>query len=615
MGHPNGSSSVPKDDARPIPGRSSVLALGDFTADRRVLMLMVMALVISVAGVAAAWMLTRLIGLCTNLAYFHRVSVVMPPMADLSLGLATIAIPVLGGLAIGLMARFGSEKIRGHGIPEAMEAILFGQGRMDPKVALLKPLSSAISIGTGGPFGAEGPIIMTGGALGSLFAQLFHLSAAERKTQLVAGAAAGMTAIFGTPLAAILLAVELLLFEWKPRSFLPVAVAVIMAAALRNEVMDPAPLFPMTLSSDVPWQLLLVAPVLGGLAGLLGGFLSMALYAIEDLFHRIPCHWMWWPALGGIVVGIGGCIDPAALSVGYENIRHMLQGNVTLQAVLLLLVVKAVIWVVALGSGTSGGVLAPLLMIGGALGYAIGMLVSGGQPTLYALLGMAAMMAGTMRAPLTASLFAVELTGNYLALLPILAACATAYAVTVLLLKRSILTEKIARRGYHISHEYGVDPFDFARVRDVMVRQVDTLPATMPVGQAIDFFTDAAPRHRAYPVVDAQQRLHGMVTRADVLVWTRADNLTDSNLAELVSDAGISVVHPEDLVGTAADLMALNDLGRLPVTDSLTGTLIGLVARKDLLRARAQMLQQEQERGALLLRRRPTVPTQGGPDR
>lgn len=601
------SRPAPADDAPPGLSRATIPPLGDFTADRRVLLLMLMALVVGAAGVAAAWMLTRLIGLCTNLAYFHRIGVVLPPLADRNLGLGAIAIPVIGGLAIGLMARFGSEKIRGHGIPEAMEAILFGKSRMDPKVALLKPLSSAISIGTGGPFGAEGPIIMTGGAIGSLFAQLFHLSAAERKTLLVAGAAAGTTAIFGTPLAAILLAVELLLFEWKPRSFLPVAVAVIVSAALRTGVMDPAPLFPMTVLISMPWKMLLVAPALGCLAGLLGGILSMALYAIEDLFHRLPCHWMWWPAIGGIVVGIGGWIDPAALSVGYDNIRHLLQGNVPLLAVLLLLAVKAVIWVVALGSGTSGGVLAPLLMIGAAFGYAIGTLVPGGQPTLFALLGMAAMMAGTMRAPLTASLFAVELTGNYLALLPVFAACAAAYAVTVLLLKRSILTEKIARRGHHISHEYGVDPFDVARVRDVMVRQVETLPSVMPVADAIGFFTDTDARHRAYPVVDDKHRLCGMVTRADVLAWTRSESLDDATLADLVSDAGIGVVHPEDLVGTAADLMALNDLGRLPVTDHLTRRLVGLVARKDLLQARAQMLRQEQERGASLLRRRPTL--------
>ncbi|HEX9449481.1 MAG TPA: chloride channel protein, partial [Dongiaceae bacterium] len=300
---------------------------------------------------------------------------------------------------------------------------------------------------------------------------------------------------------------------------------------------------------------------------------------------------------------------PAALSVGYDNIRMMLQGHAALRPVLLLLVVKAVIWVVALGSGTSGGVLAPLLMIGGALGCVIGLLIPGGQPALYAMFGMAAMMAGTMRAPLTASLFAVELTGNYLALLPVLAACAAAYAVTVLLLKRSILTEKIARRGHHISQEYGVDPFDFTRIRDVMVREVDTVPATMSVVAAIAFFTGPAAHHRAYPVVDDQQHLRGMVTRADILGWTRTAELPEANLADLISDAGLTVAHPEDLVGTVANLMAESDTGRLPVTDRVSGRLVGLVSRKDLLQARSHQQRQEQERSALLLRRRPAMPT------
>ena len=605
-------------DARPAHSR-----LGDFTADRRVLMLMLMALVVGAGGVASAWILTRLIALCSNIAYLGKIDLHMPHLGDFTLGLGSIAIPVVGGLIIGLMARYGSEKIRGHGIPEAMEAILFGKSRMDPKIAVLKPLSSAISIGTGGPFGAEGPIIMTGGAIGSLFAQLFHLSAAERKTLLVAGAAAGMTAIFGTPLAAILLAIELLLFEWKPRSFLPVTVAVIVAAALRPLVMGETPLFPMTVLATLSWQLLVVAALIGVVTGLLGGFLSISLYAVEDLFHKLPCHWMWWPAIGGVIVGIGGIIDPAALSVGYVNIAHMLQGDMLLHAVLLLLIVKAVIWVVALGSGTSGGVLAPLLMIGGALGFALGhvlpdvipgVISGGGQPAIFALFGMAAMMAGAMRAPLTSSLFAVELTGNYPALLPVLVACAAAYAVTVLLLKRSILTEKIARRGHHISHEYGIDPFDLARIRDVMVRDVETVPASMPVAEAIDFFTGTAARHRVYPVVDTQHRLLGMLTRADVLRWTRSADFADTNftklsVTDLISDAGLRVVHPEDLVGAAADLMAIHDIGRLPVTDHASNRLIGLVSRKDLLQARAQMRRLEQDRDILLLRGRPAIPT------
>jgi len=430
----------------------------DFTVDWRVLLLAAMAVVVGTSGVVSAWVLLRLITLCTNLAYFHDLSLAPHDLTTASLRAGSILIPVAGGIIIGLMARYGSEKIRGHGIPEALEAILIGRSRIGLKVALLKPLSSAISIGTGGPFGAEGPIIMTGGAIGSLFAQLFHITAAERKTLLVAGAAAGMTAVFGTPIAAVLLAVELLLFEWKPRSFIPVVVACVTAAVERNGILTAAPLFPY--AGATPMQPAFVAAWLGigVLCGLGSGVLTAMVYGAEDAFGRLPIHWMWWPALGGIVVGIGGLIEPAALGVGYTNIARLLDGHLALTAVLLLLVVKSVIWAVALGSGTSGGVLAPLLIMGGALGALAGHVLPAAPAGFWALLGMAAMMGGTMRAPLTASLFAVELTGDFAAIVPLFAACVASYAVTTLLLKRSILTEKIARRGHHIVREYNGSP-------------------------------------------------------------------------------------------------------------------------------------------------------------
>ena len=329
---------------------------------------------------------------------------------------------MIGSIVIGLMARFGSEKIRGHGIPEAIEAILIGQSRIEPKVAILKPLSSAIAIGTGGPFGAEGPIIMTGGALGSLFAQLFDLSSAERKTLLVAGAAAGMTAVFGTPLAAILLAVELLLFEWKPRSFIPVAVAV--AALWRPYLIGSGPLFPFSGDPAMPWWGLGLCAAVGVVAGSQSALLTTCLYGVEDLFRKLPIHWMWWPALGGLVVGIGGLIDPSALGVGYQNIRALLAGTLDPASAGELLAVKAAIWIVALSSGTSGGVLAPLLIMGGALGAIEGHLLPFADTGFWALLGMAAILGGTMCAPLTSTLFAVELTADAQLLLPLLVASA-----------------------------------------------------------------------------------------------------------------------------------------------------------------------------------------------
>ena len=579
-------------------------ALRDIRIDRHTLLLMAMAVVAGLLATLAGRLLLAMIALATNLAYHGRFSFAAGGIDISRLGIASVLVPVAGGLVIGLMARFGSDKIRGHGIPEAMEAILIGQSRIQPKVAILKPLSSAISIGTGGPFGAEGPIIMTGGALGSLFAQFFHLTPVERKTLLVAGAAAGMTAIFATPAAAVLLALELLLFEWKARSFLPVIVACAVAAALRPLLFDPGPLFPAALpaalhvADELPW-----AAGIGLAAGLLSAVLTAMVYGVEDLFARLPLHWMWWPAIGGVIVGLGGLIDPAALGVGYGNIGAALAGTMPLTAAMTLIAVKAVIWAIALGSGTSGGVLAPLLMIGGMLGTLIAAGAAAlvpGHAGLFALLGMAAVMSGTMRAPLTATLFAVEVTGALPPLLPLLVACGTAYAVTGLLMKRSILTEKVARRGLHILQEYGLDPLATLRVGEVMVRDVDTLNGRATVADTVAAFAAGRCPHKAYPVTDGDGRCLGLVTRSDILRWSRDGAKEDITLAEILADRALFQTTPGELVGDLADRMADGDYARVPVVDPATQRLVGLMTRKDLLAVRSRLLRQERERAALL---------------
>jgi len=569
--------------------------LGDFSASPRLLLLAGMAIVAGIGGAISAYVLLKLIALCTNLAYFQSVSFVTRSFPA-SLPLWTIVVPVVGGLIIGLMARYGSEKIRGHGIPEAIEAILIGQSRVAPKVALLKPLSSAISIGTGGPFGAEGPIIMTGGALGSLFAQLFHLSAAERKTLLVAGAAAGMTAIFNTPIAAILLAVELLLFEWKPRSFVPVVVAVLVAALCRPFLIGSGALFPFSAVPILPWWGLGLCILVGIAAGLQSALMTLCLYAIEDLFHRLPIHWMWWPALGGLIVGIGGYFEPSALGVGYENIRQLLGAGLDNHGATMLLLVKAVIWLVALSSGTSGGVLAPLLIMGGALGFLEGQLIPFGGVGFWALVGMAAILGGTMRSPLMATFFAVELTGNTHILLPVMVATVSAFTLTVLLMKRSILTERIARRGLHLSREYSVDPFLNSRVADIMIRNVETLPSNMKVLDAIDFYSSEAHRHKSYPVTDAEGALLGMIARADALSWAEDPEAQKLTLAEALDGAALLKGYDDEIVAALADRMIANDVGRVPILERATGRLVGLVARRDLLKVRARLTHQEVSR-------------------
>jgi H+/Cl- antiporter ClcA len=507
--------------------------------------------------------------------------------------LLVLLIPVIGGLIIGLMARFGSDKIRGHGIPEAIETILFGDSKLSLKVALLKPLSSAVSIGSGGPFGAEGPIIMTGGAIGSLFAQLFDLSAAERKTLLVAGATAGMTGIFGTPFASIMLAVELLLFEWKPRSFVPVVTAVLVALAWRPLLVGSGPLFPFAAPTPVGMEPVAISAALGLVTGLLAALLSFVLYRIEDGFHRLPVHWMWWPAIGAVVVGVGGLFDVRVLGAGYESIQALLDGNLVVKAVLLLLVVKAIVWLVALGSGTSGGILAPLLILGGCAGFLIGQHLPG-DPGFWAMIGMAGVMSGTMRAPMTGALFAAELTNHLSALPETIAAGSAAYAISVLIMKRSILTEKIARRGRHILREYTVDALEFLQAAQLMTPAPATLPGDMPRVEAVRFFASEA-QHRSYPVVDERGRLLGLVSRTDALRW-QVEETVEGTLGEVLSDAATQFAFPDTPTAEVADMMVESGIGRVPIVDPESRRVVGIISRQDLLKVRVRHKNAEEVR-------------------
>lgn len=568
--------------------------LADHSVDARMLLLAAMAVVVGSGGALGAWILLKMIAVATNLFWFGRLSAAPALITDSAVGLAVLVIPLIGSLIIGMMARYGSEKIRGHGIPEAIETILFGESRLSVKVALLKPLSAAVSIGSGGPFGAEGPIIMTGGAIGSLFAQCFHLSAAERKTLLVAGAAAGMTAIFGTPLAAILLAIEVLLFEWKPRSFVPVVVAVLVSFAWRPTLIGAGPMFATASAQPAGLWVLAAAAVIGLIVGLEAALLSTTLYRVEDLFHRLPVHWMWWPAIGAIFVGIGGLIDRHVLGSGYASIQTLLDGSLAMRVVLAILFVKAIVWLIALGSGTSGGILAPLLILGGATGCLLGHALPG-DVGFWAMIGMAGIMSGAMRAPMTGALFAAELTGHFASLPATIASAGGAYAVSVLLMRRSILTEKIARRGRHILQEYTVDPLDFLQAGQLMTPHPDTLPGTMSISAASAFFADEA-KHRSYPVVDADGRLLGLVSRTDALRWRVTDPEGDVSLAETLSDVSQPAAHPETPCGLIADMIIETGIGRVPIVDAGTGRVVGILSRQDLLKARSAHRQAETAR-------------------
>ena len=573
--------------------------LADFTTDKRVLVLSGMAIIIGAIGSLVAYVLVWLINLFTNLAYYQRLSAQPASPDGNQMGVWAVLVPVVGGLIIGLMARYGSDKIRGHGIPEALEAILIGGSRMEPKVAVLKPVSSAISIGTGGPFGAEGPIIMTGGAIGSLFAQFFQLTAAERKTLLVAGAAAGMAAIFAAPVAAVLLAVELLLFEWKPRSFIPVALAAAVAGALRTSILGAGPIFPITPHAALTDSALVIACLVGIAAGLASGALTTLVYFFEDLFEKLPIHWMWWPILGGLAIGIGGLIDPRVLGVGYDIIHQLLRGELLGTAVLSLLVIKAVIWSVALGSGTSGGVLAPLLIMGGALGAYLSQWIPYGDAGLWALIGMSAIMGGTMRSPLTSMVFVLELTHDIKVLPGLLLACILADVVTVLLLRRSILTEKVARRGHHLLREYTVDPFEIMRVGEVMDKEPVTIPAATTVAEFSARIASGDPqvaRRQGTPVVDAKGALLGILTRSDIVRALEKNPQGDLTVLEAGS-SNLIVAFPDEPLKDAVARMLRHDIGRLIVVSrDNQRQLLGYLGRTGLLEARYRNIREEEQR-------------------
>jgi chloride channel protein, CIC family len=583
----------------PVNRQNRNAELGDFTTTWRVVPISLLATVIGVVCALVALVLLRLIGLFTNLFYFGRWSTAMVSPMGNHLGVYRVFVPIAGALIVGVMARYGSERIRGHGIPEAIESILLNGSRIEPKVAILKPISSAISIGSGGPFGAEGPIIMTGGAFGSMIAQLFHLTSAERKTLLVAGAAGGMSATFASPVAAVLLAVELLLFEWKPRSLIPVALASAVAAVVRRYLLGLGPLFP------VPIHPLFIGPkgllscaLVGLLAGALSALLTISVYAAEDAFQQLKIHWMWWPAIGGLAIGLGGLAFPQALGVGYDTIAALLQGSGTTRVILGVLLVKWFIWAVSLGSGTSGGVLAPLLMMGGALGGLEAMFLPNEGTGFWPLISMGAILGGTMRSPFTSIVFAFELTHDANVFLPLLVGSVIAHAFTVLTLRRSILTEKVARRGYHLSREYAVDPLEILFVREVMRTKITVLPAASTLGEIWQSLrTDHRQEQRLLPVVNAEGQLVGVLTRGDISqrIEQNGEEALGCALGGLARTNAVEA-YPDEPLRVVVYRMAEKGFTRMPVVERNTRKFLGLVSLNDLLKARTRHLEEERRR-------------------
>jgi H+/Cl- antiporter ClcA len=590
--------------------KSRLETLGDFTTTSTVIPISMIAVMIGVLGALVAWLLLKLIGLFTNLAYFHRFDFSFASPATNQLGAYAIVVPVIGSIIVGLMARYGSERIRGHGIPEAIESILMNGSRVRPRLAILKPLSAAISIGTGGPFGAEGPIIMTGGAFGSMISQFFHFTSVERRTLLVAGASAGMSATFAAPLASVLIGVELLLFEWKPRSAIPVALASATACVMRRYLLGLGPLFPVPEHPVFIGLYGLAGCIVAGLAaGALSALLTLGVYGAEDLFQKLPIHWMWWPAIGGVFVGVGGLLFPQALGVGYDTIGMLLRGNVSLTIFAGVLLVKSAIWMISLGSGTSGGVLAPLLMMGAALGGIESMILPHLGLGFWPLLSMGAILGGTMRSPFTGIVFAIELTHDFNMLLPLLVACFIAHSFTVLTLKRSILTEKISRRGYHLSREYATDPLEILFVREVMRTSVVVLPCDGSLEDAyrlIRSTTNPKGQH-LFPILGSDRELSGVVTRNQLvqLYEQEADGASTIKLSEIAT-RNPKVAFADETLRVVVNRMAESGFTRFPVLDPVgDGKIVGMVSLNDLLQARTRNLEDERARERVLRIRMP----------
>ena len=563
--------------------------------DVRVILISIVAIGVAFGAGVIARALTDLIGLFTNLAFYGRWSTAFVSPAQHALGLWVILVPAVGGVIVGCMARYGSEGIRGHGIPEAMEQVLLNESRIPPRLTFLKPLSAAIAIGTGGPFGAEGPIIATGGALGSLVGQLLKTTAAERKTLLAAGAAAGMAATFGCPVSAVLLAVELLLFEFRPRSIIPVALASATATGVRVAFVGPEPMFPMPNLVEPGGAALTAYIVLGAVVGVASVYATRAVYAIEDGFAELPLHWMWWPALGGLFVGVVALVAPRTLGVGYDNITGIISGSVTGRVLIGLCVCKFLSWAVALGSGTSGGTLAPLFTIGGGLGAVLGTAAAALLPDvgidvrIAALVGMAAMFAGASRALLASVVFAFETTHQPLGLLPLLGGCTTAFLVSCLMMRNTIMTEKIARRGVRVPAEYAADLLEQLLVRESASRPVVTLDGEQSVAALREWIasgTDAA-QHQGFPVLDAHGQLLGVVTRRDLLNPRTSET---RRVRDLITHAPV-VIYEENSLREAADVMVDEGIGRLPVVPrNAPRTVVAILTRGDLLSAHKRRL-------------------------
>jgi len=588
---------------------SSVVPVPPVFSERAQFRIVLMSFLAAGVGLLAglvAYILYKLIGLFTNLFFFHEWSTKFRSVGGHHLGWWVILVPVAGGLVVGVMAKYGSSKIKGHGIPEAMEAVLVNRSRIEPKVALLKPISAAIAIGTGGPFGAEGPIIQTGGALGSLVGQVLHTTAVERKVLLACGAAAGMSATFNTPIAGVILAIELLLFEFKARSFIPLVIASTLATAVHMQLLGPGPMFSVSaVDFGIPHALPFYL-VLGPVCGIAAVLLSKALYWVEDTFEKLPVDELWWPAIGALFLGIIGFFVPRVLGVGYDTIGDILNGNLAWKLLLIVMLAKFGALVISLGSGTSGGLLAPTFMWSAAMGGLFAMIGNHVFPSAhlspgaFAVVAMGAVFGAASRATFSFIIFAFEITRDYNSVLPLMLVAVIADGVAMLFMPRSsIMTEKLARRGLHVHQDYEADVLAQSTVSETMEKNAPVILAGTKVGQVAERIARHDPevaRHEAMLIVDSEGKLKGVVTRGDIL---RALD-KDSSGALTVEEAGSTkmvVTYPDELISEAVAKMLQFQVGRLPVVDHADDRkIVGYLNRAAIMAARMRRLRDEHMR-------------------
>jgi chloride channel protein, CIC family len=583
-------------------------------AQFRMLLMSLLAAGIGLIAGLIAFLLYNLIGLFTNIAFYHRFLLEFVSARHNQLGLWVIPVPVIGGIIVGFMAKYGTPKIKGHGIPEAMEAVLVNRSRIAPRVAVLKPISAAIAIGTGGPFGAEGPIIQTGGAFGSLIGQAVHTTASERKVLLACGAAAGMSATFNTPIAGVILAIELLLFEFKARSFIPLVIASTLATAVHMQLLGSGPMFkvaPMDFGVPRALPFYLVLGVLCGLAAV--GF-SKLLYWTEDQFEKLPIDELWWPAIGALGLGVIGYFVPRVLGVGYDTIGDILNASLGWKLLAIVMVAKAVALVISLGSGTSGGLLAPMFMSSAAMGGIFAMAMRGVFPTsnlspgAFALVAMGAVFGAASRATFSFIIFAFEITRDYNSVLPLMLVSVIADGVAMVLMpKASIMTEKLARRGLYIHQDYEADVLQQMTVAETMDKEAPTISADMRVGELSDRITRHDPevsRHQGLLVVDEKGKLVGIITRGDVL---RALD-KDPGGSQTLLAAGtrqVIVTFPDERLAEASAKMLRNNVGRLPVVNRKDPReIVGYLGRPGIMAAHLRRLEEEHVREPGWIRQR-----------